>query len=81
VSAGAGGAKKGAGALGRASWLRIPATSAGRAELTREAHDAERERENGRAGATARRRENGSAKQREKRGVRAKKPAPTAWPH
>jgi hypothetical protein len=43
VSAGAGGAKKGAGARGRASWPRIPATSAGRAELTREAHDAERE--------------------------------------
>jgi hypothetical protein len=55
---GTGGAQKGAGACGRASWPRIPATCASARALVHSGHgegeadSAERERENGRAGVT-----------------------------
>jgi hypothetical protein len=53
---------------------------AGRAELTGEAHGAARRRASAR-GQRLGDWQNGPAKQREKRGARAKKPTPTAWPH
>jgi hypothetical protein len=68
VSAGAGEAQKGAGARGRASWPRIPATCASARALV---HD-------GRGEAEA---DRGGPQSRERTGARAKKPAPTAWPH
>jgi hypothetical protein len=52
----------------------------GRAELTGEAHCTERER-TGTRGQRLNDWHNGPAKQREKRGARAKKPTPTPWPH
>jgi hypothetical protein len=51
-----------------------------RAELTREAHGAERERE-GVCGATARRLANWAHEAERGGGARAKKLASTAWPH
>jgi hypothetical protein len=60
----------------RACWS---TAGARRAELTREAHDAERE--DGRAGQRLGDWRTGPARQREKRAARAKKPVSTAWPH
>jgi hypothetical protein len=76
VSVGAGGAQKGAGARGRASWLGIsacvhecarvgPRRGAGKAELTGRSHGAARERESGRTGVTARRADEAGPRGRE----------------
>jgi hypothetical protein len=88
VSAGAGGAQKGAGARGRASWLRIPTTCASARALVHGRRGeggadrgGPRRRERGRAcGATTRRLEKRARKAKREEG-RAKKLAPTAWPH
>jgi hypothetical protein len=60
----------------RARWS---TAGAGRAELTGEAHDIEREER--RARATARRLAKRVRKAKREEGVRAKKSAPIAWPH
>jgi hypothetical protein len=71
------GGHRGRGFWRRARWSKA---GAGWAELTGEAHSTAR----GRASARGQRLgdwQNGPAKQREKRCARAKKPAPTTWPH
>jgi hypothetical protein len=84
------GLKKGARARGQASWLRIPATCTsarslvhdGRGEGGTDRGGPQRsEGESEGAGQRLNDWQNGPTKQREKRGARAKKLSPTAWPH